>query len=237
MQKGPDVADPFSVLVPILRARLTESGHRWLDRACATTGDLNRLLGSYTAASRQAGLAPLDLSPSEHASLTALAPCLDCRFWSVADVARAVLLLASAEGTADSSAWVTTAISCFENGDAGEQQSWLKSVSLLPHADRFATVAIDACRSHIQPLFDSIACENPFPAAYFSERQFNQLVLKAMFTGVRLERIVGLARRVNPELSRMARDYAAERSAAGRSVPADLALALDTAPALQEHLS
>ena len=39
---------------------------------------------------------------------------------------------------------------------------------------------------------------------------FNQLVLKAMFTGVALERIVGLSRRVNPELSRMARDYAAE---------------------------
>ena len=47
-----------------------------------------------------------------------------------------------------------------------------------------------------------------------------------MFIGVSLERIVDLPRRRNPELSRMARDYAAERRAAGRTVPPDLALAL-----------
>jgi hypothetical protein len=231
------MADPFSVLVSIVRARITEPGYRWLDSALATAGDLNRLLSSYTAASRQAGPAPLDLTSSEEANVTALAPGLSCRLWSIADASRALLLLASATDTADSAAWVTIAISCFENGDAGERQSWLRSLSFLPHADQLAVVAIDACRSHIQPLFESIACENPFPAANFSERQFNQLVLKAIFTGVRLERIVGLSGRLNPELSRMASDYAGERRAAGRSVPADLALALQTAPALEEHLS
>jgi len=38
--------------------------------------------------------------------------------------------------------------------------------------------------------------------------------------------VVGLETRLNPELSRMARDYAAERTAAGRTVPADIALAI-----------
>jgi hypothetical protein len=37
-----------------------------------------------------------------------------------------------------------------------------------------------------------------------------------------VERIVGLQDRVNPELLRMARDYADERRAAGRPVPADV---------------
>jgi len=50
--------------------------------------------------------------------------------------------------------------------------------------------------------------------------------LKAMFNSIALERIVGLNARLNPELSRMARDYAAERTAAGRSVPADIDLAM-----------
>ena len=62
------------------------------------------------------------------------------------------------------------------------------------------------------------------------------MVLKALFIGVRVERIVGLTRRLNPELSRMARDYAAERLAAGRTVPADLVLALHDMN-LEEQLS
>ena len=48
------------------------------------------------------------------------------------------------------------------------------------------------------------------------------MVLKALFTGVTLARIIGLDERVTPELGRMAADYASERRAAGRSVPEDL---------------
>jgi hypothetical protein len=48
------------------------------------------------------------------------------------------------------------------------------------------------------------------------------MVLKALFTGVALDRIVNLDDRLNPELARMASDYASARRAAGRSVPADL---------------
>ena len=72
----------------------------------------------------------------------------------------------------------------------------------------------------------AIACENPFPAAYFPETSFNHMVLKAVFTEVALARILGLATRRSPELARMATDYASERTAAGRSVPADLALVM-----------
>jgi hypothetical protein len=50
--------------------------------------------------------------------------------------------------------------------------------------------------------------------------------LKALFNKVALARIQGLADRANPELARMASDYAAERRAAGRSVPNDIGLAI-----------
>jgi len=106
-----------------------------------------------------------------------------------------------------------------------EQASWCRAVFLLPDPQQYLAQVIDACRTNILPLFESIACENPYPAAFFPERNFNQLVLKAMFNNVALARIVGLATRRNAELSRMATDYAAEHTAAGRSVPADIALA------------
>ena len=49
------------------------------------------------------------------------------------------------------------------------------------------------------------------------------MVLKALFVGVAVDRIVGLDGRLTPELARMAADYASERRAAGRSVPSDIA--------------
>jgi len=232
------MADVLSAMLSIVRPRLNDPGREWLDVALTTArdGDVNRLCAGYTAASRKAGTSPLSLTSAERARLSDIAPDLVFDRWTVADATRAAILLSAADAT-DASAFVSRAIACFENGDAQEQQSWLRGVSLLPGDDRFTAIAVDACRSHIQPLFESIACENAYPLAYFSDREFNQLVLKAMFTGVRLERIVGLARRLNADLSRMARDYAAERRAAGRSVPADLALALHDDPALEERLS
>ena len=78
-------------------------------------------------------------------------------------------------------------------------------------------------------MFEALACENPYPAAHFPERNFNQMVLKALFNSIELSRIDGLSGRRNAELSRMARDYAAERRAAGRAVPADIDAAIDDA--------
>jgi len=66
----------------------------------------------------------------------------------------------------------------------------------------------------------------PVPFSTLPERNFNQLVLKALFNGVALSRIVGLSGRLNAELTRMAGDYADERRAAGRAVPADIGLAM-----------
>src|SRR5207249_4870284 len=76
--------------------------------------------------------------------------------------------------------------------------------SILPRCERFLSTAIDACRTNIIPLFEAIACENPYPARYFPELNFNQMVLKCMFNPIALRRIVGLQSRLNPELSRMA---------------------------------
>src|SRR5205823_4728864 len=145
--------------------------------------------------------------------------------WTGTDALRAFLLLSLAACT-DADTFETVARECYERGDSVEQQSWLKTLQLLPDGGRFLTVAIDACRTNILPQFEAIACENAYPARSFPDLHFNQLVLKSMFMGLALDRIVDLDDRLNPELSRMALDYAAERRAAGRTIPADIARAL-----------
>ena len=111
---------------------------------------------------------------------------------------------------------------CFRGGDTGERCAVLRALPLLPGRERFVPIAVEACRSNVLPVFEAIACENPYPARHFAEASFNQMVLKAVFMGVALDRLHGLDARRGDDLARMARDYASERRAAGRGVPADL---------------
>ncbi len=206
-------------------ARCSEPAAQWLTAALDTAarGSDQKVLERYTAASRQVGTAPLDVAGSP-----AAAPGFDATavaHWTLADAARSSLLLARAR-TADPGAFEALAIQCFEQGDTGEQISWMRGVAFLPQPERFLSLVIDACRTNILPLFEAVACENAFPARYFPERNLNQLVMKALFNNVRLARIVGLGPRLNGDLARMATDFAAERRAAGRPVPPDIDLAL-----------
>ena len=40
----------------------------------------------------------------------------------------------------------------------------LRALPLLPPADWALEIGVDACRTSVQPIFEAIACENPFPA-------------------------------------------------------------------------
>jgi hypothetical protein len=184
------------------------------------------LLVAYATASQHVGRDALALSPAELDELRRTVPGVGFERWTRDDAARALLLIDRRNSGRTGDAFVADALACFEQGDAREQQSWLRAITLWPEAKAFLPSAIEACRTNIIPVFEALACDNPYPAAHFPDRNFNQLVLKAMFNSIELSRILGLAERRNAELSRMARDYAAERTAAGRSVPADIDLAL-----------
>lgn len=113
-------------------------------------------------------------------------------------------------------------VELFRRAELGEQQSILASLPYLPDPERFVELAAEASRTNAVSVFSALACNNPFPARYMPELNFNQLVLKALFLEVPLEAIENLAERVTGELLRMVRDYGSERRAAGRSVPVDI---------------
>jgi hypothetical protein len=195
-----------------------------LEVIAAAHGSIDTVLRVYT----NLGQGPARKTPLSEADCAALAsawPDVDFRLWSQADLARIRLLQARAEALGDESC-AEAARACYAAGDASEQESWLRAVALLPSPSQFTPQVIDACRTNILPVFRAIATGNPFPAQHFSDLHLNQMVLKALFNGVPLAGIVGLAARRNAELARMAGDYAAERRAAGRTVPDDIGLAL-----------
>jgi hypothetical protein len=133
-------------------------------------------------------------------------------------------LLLDASDKLSASEMFDLAEDCFRHGDNGERRAVLRCLSLFSEPERYVDLAAQACRSSVQTVFEALACENPFPAASMPDLLFNQMVLKALFTEVALDRVTGLEARITPELSRMAEGYASERRAAGRSVPHDIVL-------------
>jgi hypothetical protein len=214
-----------------LRSRLDPDATAWFGEAEAQAagGTTEQLVAVYAKA-RRLGRERLDLSAAEKRNVSPLQADLQLDQWTREDAGRAALLLTRAIAKEDPAGFAAAAIECYERGDSSEQQSWLKSTALLPEAERLLPVVIDACRTNILPLFEAVACENPYPARHFPERNFNQMVLKALFNKVALSRIAGLPQRRNPELTRMAADYASERRAAGRTVPSDIGLAMTETP-------
>lgn len=145
-------------------------------------------------------------------------------YWSAADAGRVALTLAAQHSAHTQSSEFLRQV--FERCSDTETSALLRGLALYTHDARHKDTAYLLGRTNSVDVFSALACHNPYPAAHFSELEFNQLVLKTLFVGVSIENLLGLAQRVNPTLSRMCEDYYDERVAADRSVPPDIWLAL-----------
>jgi hypothetical protein len=214
------------------RTRLAEGLSRALGDD-ASSVDRARLFGLYTAAGRRFARATERWDEPARELLRAAGYAAPDAI-TLADVARARILLAALAHlpAAEHGAFL---MELMQTGDTKERVALLRSLNVLPEPERFADVGVEACRSHVQTVLEAIACDNAFPARAFSELAWNQLVMKMVFVGLPLARVVGVPERNNPELVRMAHDYAAERRAAGRLVPEDLARILDSQS--EEHFA
>lgn len=206
-----------ATILPLLETLISRGAASAGRRVTPVAGD--GWAEAFALATRRLGRAPVETTAAEAARLDAAG--LGHRAWETDDLAR-IAVLARAAAVLGDTDLAALADECYRRGDTRERQAVLRALPLLPPGDWAIEIGVDACRSSVQPIFEAIACENPFPARRFPELHFNQMVLKALFTDVRLERIVGLDGRVTPELRRMAAAYASERRAAGRSVPVDI---------------
>ena len=212
----------------IIAARATEEGKQWLNKALEAArnpGNPNVLLGYYAGAARRMGKVALNLSDAEKARLAEQDSEISLDHWGLDEATRVLLLLNLSKSLSpdDYQDWV---FRCYESGDSREQESWLRGLAVIPGGDKQLHWAMDATRTNIIPVFEAIACENPYPTRYFPELNFNQMVLKALFVGVSIWRIFKLESRFNADLSRMSDDYITEREVAGRTVPVDIWLAV-----------
>jgi hypothetical protein len=141
--------------------------------------------------------------------------------WTADQAVRVRLLLASPLRGA---ALTSMADALYRHGDPAERVAVLRG--LWPLAVRRGLgadglpIVRDALRSNDTRLIR--AALGPYAAAHLPDGDYRQAVLKCVFVGIPLAAVAGLERRADGELARMLADYARERRAAGREVPADV---------------
>ncbi len=209
----------------VIRTVATEQGIAWLEQArhqLHSSEDIaTELLLLSAMGRRQLGQRPVGQTAL---SITTPAGVLPIGHWSAGDAGRVILLLTTMQRQPEREIELVSGV--YRYGDELERAAVIRGLSLFPAAQSLKSIALETGRFNSLTLYQALALANPYPAAYYSDHEFNQLVLKSMFLGLPLAAIEGLPRRTNPELARMCEDYLNERVAANRPIPADLWLAL-----------
>ena len=109
-----------------------------------------------------------------------------------------------------------------DTAEINELIALYRGLPIYPSGRMLEPRAREAIRSGMRPVFEAVAHRNPYPAEYFDEDAWNQMVVKAMFMGSRLWPIHGLDLRANPRLARMLVGLAQERWAAQREVSPEI---------------
>ena len=172
---------------------------------------------AFGSVHRQISKSPIDIDKPDVKQLENDFPGFSNMSWSTDQICRLAFMLAvSPEKN------IELLGNLLDTGDVSEQVALFKGLFLLENAIDFTPKAVNGIRTNITNVFDAIALNNPFPATYFSEEAWNQMVLKAVFMDRPVFRIVELENRKNEKLARILQDYAHERWAAGRTVTPEL---------------
>ncbi|MDI9869083.1 EboA domain-containing protein [Flectobacillus roseus] len=110
----------------------------------------------------------------------------------------------------------------FDTAEINELVALYSALPVLSYPEKWLFRATEAVRSNMGVVFDAIGFGNPYPFLHFSELAWNQLVLKCIFNDKPIHLIVGLKKRANRKLAETLSDFAHERWAADRKVPAQV---------------
>lgn len=200
----------------LLDTRLSGDGKEWLtDTLDRIGGDRTAIRTLFPAAGRRCGRGPL-LAP-ETASPTGG----ETRGWTVDDAARTLMMAALPLSGTELGSEVAA---LYRYGDAAEKRGVLRGLGPLDTSGGLGEDALplvhDGLRTNDTRLITAALAR--YGARHLEPAAYRQGILKCVFLGIPLADVEGLGERADAELARMLADYAREREAAGRDVPADV---------------
>lgn len=217
-------------LAKLLKTRLKPEGHAWLVQqaeALAQGAPDKTLFLAFSQAVRHSGKAALAPTPEESAEARALVAGWDLSDWTCDVAARAYLMASLPDGSDTSKVPgaldpAKRLLAVHQTADLGEHVALVKALFLAPRCEDAMHIAREGLRSNMRSVFAGITSRNPYPALYFDELAFNQMVVKCLFVDLPLREITGLDGRLNPTLRQILVDLAHERWAAERPVSGEM---------------
>lgn len=171
----------------------------------------------FTALPRFVGKQRVEVPSDMAFALERIRPGFTVTGWTIDRLARVWWLLQLPAD--DQTAYVNTISQLFKAAEMNELVALYSSLPVLAHPEAWKFQATEGIRNNIADVQSAIMLHNPYPADYFDEPAWNQLVMKAFFTDKDVTQITGLTERNNARLAKTLADFAAERRAAGRSLP------------------
>jgi hypothetical protein len=219
----PLIAEPTAVcdlLRGWLMRALSSEAMAWMDAAIErqhSTVDERRLAIDLGLVGRKVGRSDLVLTTDELNNAQAVRGRWQPETWSTDEAARVAILLSTYRG--EEAAFADRLDRLCTTAAITEHVAYLKGFAVFPGPRALHNRAREGVRSSSRPVFEAIACRNPYPFDYFDDDAWNQMVVKCVFVGTPIETISGLHARRNPKGIQMLRDLVSERQAAGRSSP------------------
>lgn len=174
----------------------------------------------FTAMPRFVGKRPVAVPADIGFALRRIRPGLSVKDWAMDRLARVWWLLQLPAD--DETTYVGTITQLFKAGELNELVALYSALPVLAFPEAWQFQATEGIRNNIADVQSAIMLHNPYPADYFEEAAWNQMILKAFFTDKDVTQIIGLDERKNARLAQTLADYAAERRAAGRSLPLNI---------------
>lgn len=199
----------------VLHSECNESEYQWIIEKSKQDSRAIRL--GFVMAHRHVSS---DLISSGELSVDDSPYKIDLTQWTKDQLCRMFLLLVLDQGNVEEFEHEIETL--FKTADNRESQALYASIPLFSQPEIWIHRATEAIRSNVGLIFDAMAFNNPYPAMYFDNTAWNQLVLKAIFSDKSIWKITGLTDRRNEKLALTLSDFAHERWAAGRTLPADV---------------
>ena len=198
----------------LVGAAAKDGGLPWLEQAIEKVRDGEDIGVLFPAAGRKLGRGALgaDAAVQPHgASLAA---------WRIDDAGRVVLIGALKASRPDD--FHKTIVDLYQRGDARERVGVLRGIAFYGDDPELVPLILDALRTNELSTFEAALGENPYASTHLPQFDFRKAVLKAVFVGMSIRRIVDLDKRADIELSTSLIEYIEEREAATRSVLPEL---------------